>query len=199
MNIVAIDTSLGALEIASYNIQKPEEIQRFSDLPKPEYTRFTPARNRPVKIEDLLPEALERISKSVDLVAINLGPGSYTSLRTGLAFLAGWKLGGPTVSFETVGINGLEALEQVSLKQAGQEERNQRIWTTSGVVERKEWDKIPKDKKVLRTLPKEDSYVIIDDKKIAMSSIIAYIGIRKYLKGETVDPSKLQPIYNSKY
>lgn len=197
MITLAIDTSLAVVELGVYKLSEK------SKKPDKLYHSYITPKSYPIRIENILPKELKKITKKInknpDLVVINLGPGSYTSLRAGLSFVNGWWMGSKE-KFAVVGVNGLKAIEAIAGKNTltGQEERNNRVWTKEGIITREEWDKKPSKTKVFRALPKNSSVVIIGKQKIAMSEIIAYIGIRKYLKTKTHNPLNLKPIYNNK-
>ncbi|PWU17692.1 MAG: tRNA (adenosine(37)-N6)-threonylcarbamoyltransferase complex dimerization subunit type 1 TsaB [Verrucomicrobia bacterium] len=60
-------------------------------------------------IEEILRQSqLER--EQVDCLAIGLGPGSYTGIRSAIALAQGWELARPPGSLNLLGISSMEAL-----------------------------------------------------------------------------------------
>jgi len=60
-------------------------------------------------IEEILRQAqCER--EQIDCLAIGLGPGSYTGIRSAIALAQGWELARPPDSLKLLGINSMEAL-----------------------------------------------------------------------------------------
>lgn len=202
MMVLGIDTSIGVIDLTAVAAKE----DRVELLAKEKRT----SKSWPFHLENELSCALaslfDNLTSSPDLVAINLGPGSYTSLRSGLAFLKGWYLSKKEKigkePFKLIGLNGLEALEEFSGQKALQEERNKRYWRISPSTRKTELvekNAIASNKDVLiRKSSSEDPYILIHGKKYGMSEIVARVAIKRYTNYAKIPVTKLIPIYAEK-
>lgn len=117
MKVIAIDTSRGNIDLiatavagsSTFAVDKNQSIKTVEK-------RFETAKAWPFRIEEHIATAvkkvLEKLGETPDLVIINLGPGSYTSLRSGIAFVNGWYQGlkkkNGKEPFELVGVKNSE-------------------------------------------------------------------------------------------
>ncbi|HYM33584.1 MAG TPA: tRNA (adenosine(37)-N6)-threonylcarbamoyltransferase complex dimerization subunit type 1 TsaB [Candidatus Cybelea sp.] len=101
MNILAFDTALGACSVAVVEDGRARAVRRVSQ-----------ARGQ---AESLLPLILEALKDSglawsdLDLLAVTVGPGTFTGLRVGLAAARGMSL---AAKIPAVGVTTLEALAE---------------------------------------------------------------------------------------
>ncbi|MCS7192317.1 MAG: tRNA (adenosine(37)-N6)-threonylcarbamoyltransferase complex dimerization subunit type 1 TsaB [Armatimonadetes bacterium] len=101
MTILALETSL---EIVSCAVWDSERKILRSELKA--YAYQTLAQKLPVLVKSTL-ESAEVTLKEADLIAISLGPGSFTSVRVGLAFAKGLAM---ALDKPIIGVSALEAL-----------------------------------------------------------------------------------------
>ena len=188
MKVISIDTSLGVLEVGAYKGNGSR------DTLKEVFYVYDKSNTYPVHLEKKLPKAmtnaLEGLGGEADLVVVNIGPGSYTGLRSAISFLNGWWLGLEQADRPAiVGISGLTAIKTYADTKdtVGQEERNGRIWALGKGAP-----------VILRVLPRASKTVNIGSKDVAMARILAYTGISEYKRGKKVEPTELRPIYGQK-
>jgi hypothetical protein len=105
MKVIAIDTSSGFVDAVA--VADGETIAKATQKEK----------GYPFRVEEHIAGAVKKLVKAQnglpELVVINLGPGSYTSLRSGISFVKGWYLGlktkgGGKEPFKIVGVKRTE-------------------------------------------------------------------------------------------
>jgi len=206
IDIVAISSSIGR-----------KNDNRFQTLAEQYIIGDTWPFHLETKLAEAVISLLTQIGKKLDIVAINTGPGSYTSLRSGLAFLKGWYLSERARTgkepFVIVGICGLVAMQAQALGQKVlQEERNssgiggqKRYWQLNESTKHPELieksatvpteSKLEPENVVIRTLPKQGSYVNIGKEEHRMGALVAREGIKSYTKRAQSNITTLMPIY----
>jgi len=216
---LGIDTSLGVIDIvavaAAGSSTVAKEDKRIRKIAEEYRTGKTWPFHLETELADAVTTVIGKLNNKPEAVAINLGPGSYTSLRSGLAFLKGWYLAEKAKTgkepFVIVGVNGLSALAQLAGFEVFQEERNNRYWR---LIKSKKGDPAAKVELIeknatvptesgqalsknaaIRMLPKVSSYVNIGKRKYRMGEIIASAGIKSYTEKALQKQDTLKPIY----
>lgn len=107
MQYFSIDTTTQELKLALYNSKtsKTFELTEFVGRKQSEQLH--------VKIREILLQAELKVS-DIDIIVVNLGPGSYTSLRLGIATAKGLAL--PFKHIKVLGINSFDLYKELYQK-----------------------------------------------------------------------------------
>lgn len=104
MQFLAIDTTTLDIKLALFNTKTKEQFQLIEHVGRKQSEKLH------VKIKEILDSANLKVEQ-LDTIIVNLGPGSYTSLRLGIATAKGFAL--PFKHINVIGINSFELIENL--------------------------------------------------------------------------------------
>jgi len=111
MQYLAIDTTTQEIKLATYNTENKQTFQLIEFIGRKQSEQLH------VKIKELLKQAKVKI-KDLNMIIVNLGPGSYTSLRLGIATAKGLAL---PHNINVIGVNSFDLIQDLYLKDANNE------------------------------------------------------------------------------
>ena len=111
MQYLAIDTTTQEIKLATYNSENQETFQLIEFIGRKQSEQLH------VKIKELL-EIANLTVKDLNLIVVNLGPGSYTSLRLGIATAKGLAL---PYNIDVLGVNSFDIIQDLYLKDKNNE------------------------------------------------------------------------------
>ena len=108
MQYLAIDTTTLEIKLAIYNTENQETFQTIEHVGRKQSEKLH------IKIKEILETNNLKVS-DLNTIVVNLGPGSYTSLRLGIATAKGLAL--PFKHINVVGVDSFKMMEELYAKQ----------------------------------------------------------------------------------
>lgn len=108
MQYLAIDTTTLEIKLAIYNTENQETFQIIEHVGRKQSEKLH------IKIKEILETNNLKVS-DLNTIVVNLGPGSYTSLRLGIATAKGLAL--PFKHINVVGVDSFKMMEELYAKQ----------------------------------------------------------------------------------
>ena len=108
MKYLAIDTTTLEIKLAIYNTENQEIFQIIEHVGRKQSEKLH------IKIKEILETNNLKVS-DLNTIVVNLGPGSYTSLRLGIATAKGLAL--PFKHINVVGVDSFKMMEELYAKQ----------------------------------------------------------------------------------
>tara|TARA_Y100001960_G_scaffold243221_1_gene257358 strand:+ start:45 stop:671 length:627 start_codon:yes stop_codon:yes gene_type:complete len=108
MKYLAIDTTTLEIKLAIYNTENQETFQIIEHVGRKHSEKLH------IKIKEIIETNNLKVS-DLNTIVVNLGPGSYTSLRLGIATAKGLAL--PFKHINVVGVDSFKMMEELYAKQ----------------------------------------------------------------------------------